>query len=59
MDSPTAPSTLKRFLIRANCEFSIEVEAADAEEAIEKAGHIDFDQHWTHAWAPLEVDEEA
>jgi len=59
MDSLSTPPEVKRFLVRANCEYSIEVEAADAEEALEKASHIDFDQHWTHAWAPMEVDEEA
>jgi hypothetical protein len=59
MDSHSTPPGLKPFLIRQNCEYSIEIEAADAEEAIEKAGHIDFDQHWTQAWSPMEVDEEA
>ncbi len=49
----------RRWRIRTNCEYTIEIEAADAEEAIEKAGHVDFDQHWIRAWAPMEVDEEA
>jgi hypothetical protein len=59
MDILSTPPALKRFLVRTNCELSIEVEAANAEEAIEKASHIDFDQHWTQAWAPMEVDEDA
>ncbi len=47
----------KRFLVRTNCEYSVEVEAASAEEALEKAGDLDFEQHWTQAWAPMEVEE--
>ena len=47
----------KRFLVRTNCEYSIEIEAATADDAIEKAGHLDFEQHWTQAWAPMEAED--
>jgi hypothetical protein len=53
----TPASPRKTFLVRANCEFSIEIEAKNAEEAIEKAGHLDFEKHWTWAWAPMEAEE--
>lgn len=56
---PTLGRRSRRWRVRANREYSIEIEAVDAEEAIEKAGHVDFEQPWTQAWAPLEVDEEA
>lgn len=58
MKNPSTPRILKRFLVRTSCEYSIEIEAANADEAMEKASHIDFDQHWTQAWAPFEVDED-
>lgn len=56
MDAPprTPPKT---FLVRTNVEYSIEIEADSAEEAVEKAGHIDFEEHWTQAWAPMEAEE--
>jgi hypothetical protein len=53
--SPVFPT--RTFVVRTNCEFSIEIEAESAEKAVEKAGHIDFEKHWTQAWAPMEAEE--
>lgn len=52
-----ASSPLKRFLVRANCEYSLEVEAGDADEAVSKADDIDVAE-WSQAWAPIEVEAE-
>lgn len=52
------PATqVKAYVVRTNCEFSIEIEAKSAEEAVEKAEHIDFELHWSQAWAPMEAEE--
>ena len=48
---------MERFLVRTNCEYSIEIEAATPDEAMEKAQAIDVAE-WGQAWAPIEVDEE-
>jgi hypothetical protein len=56
MEVPGTGEPPKRFLVRTSIEYSIEIEAADADEAIEKASHLDFDQHWTQAWAPFEAE---
>jgi len=53
-----APDPGRRFLIRTNCEFTVEVEAASAEEALRKASRLDYDEHWTQSWAPMEVDDD-
>jgi len=53
-----APVPERRFLIRTNCEYTVEVEAASAEEALEKAADLDIGQRWTQSWAPFEVDED-
>jgi|GEM_PF-6894567 len=48
---------LKRFLVRTNCEYSIEVDAADADEATRKADTIDLSE-WNESWAEFEAEEE-
>jgi hypothetical protein len=53
----TPASPRKTFVVRTNCEYSIEIEAESREQAVEKAEHIDFEQHWTQAWAPMEAEE--
>jgi len=53
----TPASRKMTFLVRTNCEYSIEIEAGSREEAVEKAGHIDYEKHWTQAWAPMEAEE--
>lgn len=47
---------MPRFLVRTNCEYSIEIEAANADEAIEKAQAIDVEE-WSQAWADVEAEE--
>ena len=56
-DKTDSCPTVKRWLVRVNCEYSIEIEAPNADEAIEKAGHIDFEQHWIQAWSDFEAEE--
>ncbi len=46
----------KRFEVRGNCEYVIEVEAETADEALAKANKIDMED-WSQAWAPNEVEE--
>ena len=53
-----APLPERRFLVRTSVEYSVEVEAADAEDAIKKASQLDFDEHWAQDWAPFEIDED-
>lgn len=48
---------MPRFVVRTNCEYSIEVEADNADEAMAKADKIDV-ADWQQAWAPFEADEE-
>jgi len=55
---PNGGGPPRRFLVRTSCEYSVEIEAADPQEAIEKAGEIDFERHWTQAWAPFEAEEQ-
>ena len=47
----------RRFLVRIHCEYSLQVEAADAEEAMKKAEKIDLSE-WAQAWAETEAEEE-
>lgn len=48
---------LRRFLIRRNCEYSIEVDAETEEEAINEANSNPLDE-WTQAWSPTEVEDD-
>ena len=50
-------SKQKRFLIRTNCEYSIEIKAADADKALKKADKIELAE-WSQAWADTEAEEE-
>ncbi len=54
----SAPLPERRFLVRTSIEYSIEIEAADAEEAIKKASQLDFNEHWAQDCAPFEIDED-
>ena len=57
MAHPDSQSSSQRhFLIRKNCEYTIMVDAPTAEEALEKASHIEF-KCWDEAWAPDEAEE--
>ena len=49
------PRPLRRFLIRTNCEYSLEVEARDADEAMSMADKIDVGE-WNQAWASVEAE---
>ena len=46
----------KSFLVRTNCEYSIEVEAEDADKAVVEANKTDV-KDWTQAWAEAEAEE--
>jgi len=48
---------MPNFIVRTNCEYSIEVEADNENEAMSKADKIDV-ATWTQAWAPYEVEED-
>ncbi len=45
-----------KYLVRTNCEYSILIEADDEDQAMEKAGHIEY-KLWQEAWAPFEAEE--
>ncbi|MEW6048299.1 MAG: hypothetical protein AB1609_17790 [Bacillota bacterium] len=47
---------MPQYLVRTNCEHSIVIEAASADEAMEKAQAIDVDS-WSQAWAVVEAEE--
>lgn len=47
----------KRFLVRKNCEYSLEVEADDEDEAFREAAKVP-DSNWTQAWSVVEAEEE-
>lgn len=50
---------LKSFIIRTNCEYSIQIDdVASAEEAMKKAEKIPVEAEWEQAWAPWEVTDE-
>lgn len=44
-----------RYLVRTNCEYSIEVDAASEKDALRKTEAIDFNE-WAQAWSPLEAE---
>jgi len=45
----------KSYLVRSNCEYSIEVTAASSEEAKVKAHQTDF-KDWQQAWSETEAE---
>lgn len=46
----------RTFMVRMNCEYSIEIKAADEEEATDKANRIPPDD-WTYAWSETEAED--
>jgi len=46
---------MPRYLVRANCEYSLVVEAAGEREALEVADKTDFAE-WDQAWSESEVE---
>ncbi len=44
------------FLVRTNCELSITVEAGTADEAMDRADKIPYDE-WDKDWSPFEAEE--
>lgn len=48
---------MAKFVVRTNCEYSLEVEAASEDEALAKADAVDC-AAWMQAWAPMEIDED-
>lgn len=48
---------MKMFLVRANCEYTLEVEASSADEAIAEANKIPKPE-WSQAWCEDEAEEE-
>jgi len=47
----------KTFIVRQNCEYSIEVAADDEEEAISMA-NAQATEDWCQSWSSLEAEEE-
>jgi len=45
------------FIVRLNCEYSIEIEAEDADGAMDKASEVDC-ADWNQAWSVIEAEEE-
>ena len=48
---------MPKFTIRQNCEYSIEVEAVDLDEAYKKA-EATPKTDWQQAWSPIDLDED-
>jgi len=48
---------LRKFLVRHNCEYTAEVLAETAEDAIVIAGLPETSTSWNEAWAPAEAEE--
>lgn len=48
---------MPRFTVRTNCEFSLSVDADNADAAIAQAQAVPFSE-WDTAWAPIEADAE-
>lgn len=48
---------MKRYLIRKNCEYSIEIDAEDEDAALSQADAAKSED-WIEAWSSLEVDSE-
>ena len=46
-----------RYLIRRNCEYSLEIEADSEDEAFAQAEKAK-DSEWSEAWSGLEIEEE-
>lgn len=48
---------MPKYIVRVNCEYSIEVEAHDHEQAQAKASAIDVVDWDMKAWSDIEVEE--
>ncbi len=48
---------MPRFIVRTDCEFSLSIEADNADAAIEQARESPYSD-WDTAWAPIEADQE-
>ena len=48
---------MPRFTVRTNCEFSLSIEADNADAALEQAQKVSY-AHWDTAWAPIEAEQE-
>jgi hypothetical protein len=48
---------MPRFTVRTNCEFSLSIEADNADAAIAQAHQLSYSDRDT-AWAPIEAEEE-
>lgn len=46
---------MPRYLVRRNCEFTIEIEAASEEAALDGAYTLPTDE-WDGAWSACEID---
>lgn len=46
---------MPRYLVRKNCEYSLEVEAENPDKALEEAGRHALEK-WIEAWSPSEVE---
>ena len=46
---------MPKYVVRTNCEYSLEIEAASEEEALHQADKIDV-EYWAQAWAPYEAE---
>jgi hypothetical protein len=48
-------ATQRRFEVRTNCEYILQIEADSEEAALAKAEEIDLDE-WDQAWAEMEAE---
>jgi hypothetical protein len=48
-------ASIRRYQVRTNCEYVLEIEAGSAEEALAKAEKIDTAE-WDQAWAEMEAE---
>ena len=52
---------MKRYIVRTNCEYSLEIEAKDVRDAIQKAreSFCDDPDEWNESWSPFDAEEES
>ncbi len=55
MSPPDLPLGDKRYLVRVNCEYSLEMQGDDPQMAMDKAQRIDV-ASWIQAWSPIEAE---
>ena len=49
-------TNVPRFEIRKNCEYIIEIDAENADDAMDQANKLDLDG-WDQAWSGIEAEE--